>query len=109
MTNYHNGRKREYQVIKDLEAQGFTCARSAGSHTEVDVWAINEKTKVVYLIQVKPGNMLNKDGSLGKQAREISDKLKRFEGEYMVFTKVAIKKKYSRQDLLNRDDRIQNG
>ena len=51
--NYANGRAAEYRTIKLLEAAGYTCARTAGSHGCADVIAWN--THGWRLIQVKRG------------------------------------------------------
>lgn len=40
--NYIAGRAREYQTIKKLREQGYTCLRASGSHGVFDVVAWNE-------------------------------------------------------------------
>jgi Holliday junction resolvase len=40
MTNYSRGANFERAIVKDLEAKGYWCMRSAGSHGPVDVIAI---------------------------------------------------------------------
>ncbi len=37
--NYNNGRAREYQTMRTLEALGYECFRTAGSHSPIDVIA----------------------------------------------------------------------
>ena len=37
--NYNNGRAFEYRVIRKIEALGWRCIRSAGSHTPIDIIA----------------------------------------------------------------------
>ena len=39
MTNYSRGRAFEYRVKDRLEALGWFCIRSAGSHSEIDLLA----------------------------------------------------------------------
>ncbi|MBI2889954.1 MAG: hypothetical protein HYY13_04120 [Nitrospirae bacterium] len=39
--SYAKGRRLEYRTIRYLEAQGYRCIRSAGSHGAVDVVAVN--------------------------------------------------------------------
>jgi len=40
--NYVNGRNKEYKVCKQLKEIGFDIAqRSAGSHSPIDIFAIN--------------------------------------------------------------------
>ena len=53
--NYINGRKKEYRIVKQLKKEGFDIAqRSAGSHSPVDIFAINKKTKEICFVQAKP-------------------------------------------------------
>ena len=53
--NYVKGRKKEYKICKELKEEGFDIVqRSAGSHSPIDVFAINKETKQILLIQSKP-------------------------------------------------------
>lgn len=53
--NYVKGRRKEYKICKQLREQGFDIVqRSAGSHSPVDVFAINKKLRVIKFIQSKP-------------------------------------------------------
>jgi len=55
--NYINGRNKEYKVCKQLKENGFDIAqRSAGSHSPIDIFAINRITRVIKFIQCKPDN-----------------------------------------------------
>jgi Holliday junction resolvase len=51
--HYQSGRVREYQIRDYLAKNGYTVIRSAGSHSEIDLIAIN-RTKII-LIQSKKG------------------------------------------------------
>jgi len=51
---YRKGRRLEYRTMRVLEAAGYTCARTAGSHGAWDVIAWNEAH--VRFIQVKAGS-----------------------------------------------------
>ena len=51
MTNYRRGRDKEFLAVRELRQQGYVAFRSAGSHSPVDVTAINKKH--VRLIQIK--------------------------------------------------------
>lgn len=54
-SNYIKGRKKEYKIRNQLLEQGFDIAqRTAGSHSPIDIIAINKLTKVIKLIQAKP-------------------------------------------------------
>lgn len=51
MTQYQRGRTKEYECKNQLEREGWTCFRMAGSHSSCDIIAINND--VLRLIQVK--------------------------------------------------------
>ena len=55
--NYNNGRAREYRLMRKLEADGYTCFRTAGSHTKVDILAF--KYGSLRLIQSKKTGYLS--------------------------------------------------
>jgi Holliday junction resolvase len=82
MTNYQNGANRERRVVNSLKEQGFDLVfRSAGSHSPVDLFALDIKTKQIWLIQCKPKSL----SSNGKN--KIEDSIRQFEGCYSVKTK----------------------
>jgi Holliday junction resolvase len=55
-SQYRKGARKEYKIVKQLKEKGFEIAqRSAGSHSPVDVWGVNLKTKEILLIQSKAG------------------------------------------------------
>lgn len=78
--NYINGRNKEYRIIKFLKAKGFIAVRSAGSHSPIDVWAINPETKEIMLIQSK----LGKGAITNKEAAEMEEFFNRISGDYKV-------------------------
>ena len=52
---YVKGRRKEYKIVKELKDQGYTIVqRTAGSHSPIDVIAINKETRTIRLIQAKP-------------------------------------------------------
>jgi hypothetical protein len=51
--NYLRGRRFEYEYANLMREQGFTIARTAGSHGLFDLIGINEKNGMVELIQCK--------------------------------------------------------
>lgn len=56
--NYIKGRRKEYKIVNDLKKDGWIIAqRTAGSHSPIDVFAINKLTKVIKMIQAKPDSM----------------------------------------------------
>ena len=57
--NYVKGRRKEYSICKSLKEEGFDIVvRSAGSHSQVDIWAVRREPKQILLIQAKPDTML---------------------------------------------------
>ena len=60
--NYQRGRRKEYGVCDKLKKEGFDIVqRSSGSHSPIDVFAINKKTKEIVFIQVKAGVISEKE------------------------------------------------
>jgi len=56
--NYVRGRRKEYAIVKKLKEMGYSIAqRSAGSHSPIDVFAINPQTRVIKFIQAKPDSL----------------------------------------------------
>lgn len=54
-TNYQKGVRKEYRIVNKLKSEGWDIVqRSAGSHSPIDIWAVNKLTRVIKLIQVKP-------------------------------------------------------
>tara|TARA_Y100000996_G_C22286123_1_gene546086 strand:+ start:209 stop:559 length:351 start_codon:yes stop_codon:yes gene_type:complete len=51
-THFNDGIEAENNVVKELEEVGFTCRKSAGSKSPVDVYAYDEEHKK-YGIQVR--------------------------------------------------------
>lgn len=59
--NYIKGRRKEYKIVKQLKDNGYEISqRSAGSHSPIDVFAINRTTRTIKLIQAKPDSMSDK-------------------------------------------------
>ena len=58
--NYIKGRRKEYKIVKQYKDKGYEIAqRSAGSHSPIDVFAIDKETRTIKLIQAKPDSMSN--------------------------------------------------
>jgi Holliday junction resolvase len=51
VTQYERGRSKEYRAMTLLKSEGWVVARSAGSHSPVDIFAA--KLGVTLLVQVK--------------------------------------------------------
>jgi len=55
--NYRKGRRKEYAISDKLKKEGFDIVqRSKGSHSPIDLFAINKETKEIRLIQSKPND-----------------------------------------------------
>lgn len=55
---YIKGKKKEYRIVHAFKEEGYDIVvRSAGSHSPVDVWAINKLTRTIKLIQSKSDSM----------------------------------------------------
>ena len=62
--NYVNGRNREYKIANTLRSKGWIVVRASGSHSPIDLVAIDVKSRRCIFIQVKPKSM-----SLREKAR----------------------------------------
>jgi Holliday junction resolvase len=52
--NYNKGKRKEYQICNILKKEGYDIVqRTAGSHSPIDIIAINKLTLVIKLIQSK--------------------------------------------------------
>ena len=78
--NYKNGADKERRIVLKLKAKGFISARSAGSHSPIDVWSINPETHEVILIQAK--------GRKERSVKKLEKELKELDGLYYVRTAV---------------------
>ena len=53
--HYVKGRRKEYAIVNSLKDEGYIIAqRTAGSHSPIDVFAINKEKKLIKFIQAKP-------------------------------------------------------
>ncbi len=51
---YNKGRRKEYKIVADLKKEGYDIVqRTAGSHSPIDIIAINRLTKTIKFIQSK--------------------------------------------------------
>lgn len=83
--NYVSGRAKEYREMESLRREGYLIvARSAGSHSPIDVWAIDPLKKRIALIQCKSGQSAEKERS--KALKEL-ERVPR--GYYFVEVRIA--------------------
>jgi hypothetical protein len=99
---YVSGRAREYRIMEALRKEGFEIvARSAGSHSEVDVWAIKAPVLGKYVMGLRGRAVVangqivlvqSKGGKSGKRERAKVEKsgLRRFEGKDVYDVEVRI-------------------
>ena len=69
-SNYVKGRRKEYKIVNYLKQNGFDIVvRTAGSHSPVDIFAINKSEKKIFFIQSKPESLSeNKKNKLLKES-----------------------------------------
>jgi len=72
--NYRNGAARERRIKHQLEAKGYIVIRSSGSHSKIDLIAINLKTERILFIQCKPRSMSNNAKESIKKSLSIFNK-----------------------------------
>lgn len=55
--NYVKGRRKEYKLCRELREEGYDIVqRTAGSHSPIDLFAIDRITKEILFVQAKPDN-----------------------------------------------------
>ena len=81
--NYIKGKAKENYVCAKLKKEGYDIAqRSAGSHSPVDVWAVDRVRKVITLIQCKPASISK------NKKEEIEDEMRWLNNVFRVEFKV---------------------
>ena len=69
---YSKGRRKEYKITEDLKKEGYDIVqRTAGSHSPIDIIAINRLTKTIKLIQSKRTIKETMDYIDNKQRKDI--------------------------------------
>lgn len=58
-TNYKRGADKERRIVNRFREAGYLAFRSAGSHSPIDVFALNPKTHEIILVQSKLGKFLS--------------------------------------------------
>ena len=80
--NYKKGYEKERKLVNRFRDKGCLSFRSAGSHSPIDVFALNPESKLINLIQCKPKSMSKKNKD------KILEDLKKYEGIYKVYVYV---------------------
>ena len=76
--NYQKGLRKEYKICKQYRNLGYDIVqRTAGSHSPVDVFAIDKKNKNIVFIQAKPDSMsVKQKEKLLKEQEDLKGKYK---------------------------------
>ena len=80
--NYARGYEKERKIVNGLRSAGCLAFRSAGSHSPIDVFALDPQLKVILLIQSKPKSMPE------AEKQRILENLKKYEGTFEVRVQV---------------------
>ena len=80
--NYLSGVRKERKVVNSARETGLIAARSAGSHSPVDVWIIDIPNKSIHLVQCKPKSMSH------SARTKIEESMKECNGTFQVDFKV---------------------
>lgn len=82
---YRLGARKEYQIVSTLRKRGFNIVnRMAGSHSPVDVVAIDSKDKRILLVQSKRTLGKTMDYIDPNQKKDIEEFNKDLNGTYIV-------------------------
>ncbi len=77
--NYVKGRRKEYKLCEKLRSEGNEIVqRTAGSHSPIDIIAIDKMFKIITLVQAKPDNFSE------TETKRLNDKLDWLNGVYHV-------------------------
>ena len=85
--NYLKGVRKERRLMQELRDQGCAIvARTAGSHSPIDLFGINKTAKTITFIQSKPDSwsILKKNRQYKKGAKDIHDELDFLNDEWIV-------------------------
>ena len=62
--NYLKGVRKERKLVNDARQHGLIAARTAGSHSPIDVFMIDKAKKIIVFVQCKPDSMSVKKKSI---------------------------------------------
>jgi Holliday junction resolvase len=80
---YQRGYEKERRIVVKARKKGCLAFRSAGSHSPVDVFVLDPKTRVIELIQSKSASESK------KKLSKIEMELKAYQGVYNVISRVV--------------------
>lgn len=84
-SNQKLGTRKEYKICEDYRKKGYDLVqRSAGSHSEVDIFAIRVKDRKIKLIQSKRTISESMDYINPKLKKKLEEKNKHFNGIFEV-------------------------
>jgi len=58
--HYVRSRRKEQELVRNAKKEGKIALRSAGSKSPIDVVEIDHVKRIIYLYQVKTGNLTDK-------------------------------------------------
>ena len=80
--NYLKGIRKERKLVQEFRDKGCISARTAGSHSPIDLFAIDKKARVITFIQAKPDSLSK------KAAQRIHDELDFINGEWIAIFEI---------------------
>lgn len=78
LNRYRKGYEKERRIVNNLKKEGWLAFRSAGSHSPIDVFALNPLTFEIKLIQSKS------DKASESYKKRIFKEISKYEGDYVV-------------------------
>ena len=86
---YKKGARKEYKICHDLRAEGYDIAqRSAGSHSPIDIFAINKTTKTIMFLQSKRVMSKTMDHIHQELKKQLEDEYDWLNGQWTVLFEV---------------------
>lgn len=80
---YLKGARYERKIVNAFRDRGILSFRSAGSHSPIDVVAVDSDSRIIHLIQAKAGDSYTKS-----YKKKLLESLKYLEGDYKVIVEV---------------------
>lgn len=79
---YRKGYLKERRIVNNARSKGKLAFRSAGSHSPIDCFILDENKRQIELVQAKSDNMPT------SEKRRLSEALSKYEGIYTVKVRV---------------------
>lgn len=82
-SNYRKGAEYERKIVRDFRDKGCLAARTAGSHSPIDVFVVDHVNKNIILIQAKKGKSYSQNAK-----NKLLKSLEYLEGTYKLVVDV---------------------